>query len=69
MISREGGGLKRLNLQDNHLLGNDIYSADAVLLLAEALRSPGCQLQELHLSLVNQQLGMREEDGAILGAA
>ena len=39
----------RINLQDNNLLGNDIYSPDAVALLAEALRSPGCRLQELHL--------------------
>ena len=46
MIAREGGGLRRLNVQDNNLLGNDVYSSDAVALLSEALRSPGCRLQE-----------------------
>ena len=50
LIRREGGGLRRLRLKGNHLIGNDIYTNEAVLLLAEALRSPHCVLEELDVS-------------------
>jgi hypothetical protein len=69
MIVRPGGGLLKLNLQENNLLGNDVYSSEAVSLLVEALKSPHCRLQELHLGLLNQQHGMHERDASVLGEA
>ena len=69
LIRREGGGLRRLRLKGNHLIGNDIYTNEAVLLLAEALRSPHCVLEELHLGLANKGAGLREEEGLLLGVA
>ena len=40
LIRREGGGLRRLRLKGNHLIGNDTYTNEAVLLLAEANPTP-----------------------------
>ena len=68
-MRREGGGLRRLRLKGNHLIGNDVYTNEAVLLLAEALRSPHCLLEELHLGLTNKGAGLHEEDGLLLGVA
>ena len=68
-VRREGGGLRRLRLKGNHLIGNDVYANEAVLLLADALRSPHCRLEELHLGLTNKGSGLREEDGLLLGVA
>ena len=69
LIARPGGGLLKLSLQENHLLGNDVYSSEAVTLLIEALKSPHCRLEELHLGLINQQHGMHERDASVLGEA
>ena len=69
LIRREGGGLRRLRLKGNHLIGNDVYTNEAVLLLADALRSPHCVLEELHLGLANKGAGLREEEGLLLGVA
>ena len=69
LISRPGGGLIKLNLQENNLLGNDVYSSEAVSLLVDALKSPNCRLEELHLGLHNQQHGMHERDASVLGEA
>lgn len=67
LITRPGGGLRRLNLQENNLLGNEIYSSEWVTLLVDALKNPNCRLEELHLGLVNQQHGMHERDASVLG--
>ena len=67
LIRREGGGLRRLRLKGNNLIGNDVYTNEAVLLISEALRSPHCLLEELHLGLTNKGAGLREEDGLLLG--
>jgi len=69
LITRPGGGLRRLNLQENNLLGNEIYSSEWVTLLVDALKNPNCRLEELHLGLVNQQHGMHERDASVLGEA
>ncbi len=69
LITRKGGGLRRLNLQENHLLGNDVYTSDAVILLSAALESPHCRLEELHLGLISQHETMRDRDASLLAAA
>lgn len=69
LVRRESGGLRRLRLKGNHLIGNDLYTNEAVLLISEALRSPLCRLEELQLGLVNKGSGLREEDGLVLGTA
>ena len=53
-------------MQENSLLGNDVYSSEAVSLLVESLKSPHCRLEELHLGLVNQLHGMHERDASVL---
>ena len=69
LAQRPGGGLKRLKLKSNHLIGNDTYTAEAVHLISDALRSEHCQLEELHLGLTNKGSGLREDDGLKLGIA
>ena len=69
LVVREEGGLRRLRLKGNHLIGNDVYTNEGVLLISEALRSPRCRLEELQLGLINKSGGLREEDGLLLGTA
>ena len=69
LIIKEGCALRRLRLKGNHMIGNDVYTSEAVFLFSEALRSPRCRLEELQLGLVNKSSGLREEDGMVLGTA
>ena len=69
MVCAEGGGLKRLRLKGNNLIGNDHYTAEGVHLISAALRHPNCRLAELHLGLTNKSSGLREDDGLELGIA
>ena len=61
----DAGGLVRLHVPGNQLLGDEHYTSEGIALLTAALGSPACRLEELRLGLASPLPGPLLEDDAL----